>query len=51
MGLLNTLNENMVSGNFVPMKTTDSRHMKAVKNSDPQEIPSESAFAIWCARG
>ena len=51
MGLLNALNENLVSGNFVPMKTTNSLHMKAVKNSDPSEIPGESAFADLVKKG
>ncbi|WP_246157089.1 flagellar hook-basal body complex protein FliE [Oceanispirochaeta crateris] len=51
MSLLNTINENMVNGNFVPMKTTSPLHMKAVKNSDPQEIPSESSFADLVRKG
>ncbi|MDC7236027.1 MAG: flagellar hook-basal body complex protein FliE [Spirochaetales bacterium] len=51
MSLLNILNESAVSGNFVGMKTTNSLHMKAVKNSDPREIPAESAFADLVKKG
>jgi flagellar hook-basal body complex protein FliE len=51
MGLLNGLTENLVSGNHVAMKTTSDLHMKAVKNSDPKEIPAESAFADLVRKG
>jgi flagellar hook-basal body complex protein FliE len=51
MSLLNTINENMALGNFVSMKTNDPLHMKTVKNSDPQEIPSESSFADLVRKG
>jgi len=51
MSLLNTLNENLALGNHVSMATTSPLHMKAVKNSDPQEIPSESSFADLVRKG
>lgn len=51
MSLLNSLSESAVSGNFVGMKTTNNLHLKAVKNSDPKEIPAESAFANLVKQG
>jgi len=51
MSLLNTLSENLALGNHVTMNTTSPLHMKAVKNSDPQEIPSESSFADLVRKG
>jgi len=51
MSLLNTLNENMAMGNHISMKTTSPLHMKAVKNSDPKEIPSESSFGDLVRKG
>ncbi len=51
MSLLNTLSETAVSGNNVAMKTTNSLHMKAAKNSDPKEVPADSAFADLVRKG
>lgn len=51
MSLLNIMNESAVTGNFVGMKTTNNLHLKAVKNSDPKEIPAESAFADLVKKG
>ncbi len=45
MGLLNVINENAAGGNHVVMKTTHPLHMKAIKNSDPREIPRDADFS------